>query len=727
VPDQINPNATTFGTMAPALMQDFPEVLSASRIRRSESVVSCDNHLYHERNFFFADPEFFDVFTFHLISGDPKKAISEPFSVLITQNIAEKYFGNENPVGKILLIDNKYDYKITGVLMNPPANTHFKFDFLASFVSLNNIWGENTISWMNTKLIMTYVKLQKNYNPNDLERKFPSFTRKYMSEDSLIQFSLQPLTSIHLHSHIDNELAANSDIRYVYIFSTIALLIMLVACFNYMNLSTSRFACRSKEIRVRKVLGAERKQIIMQFMGESMILTIISLVISIFLVKAFLPVFNSLIDRDLNFTFLSDRMTLFGLFGLIILVGFISGSYPALFFSSFQPVRIVKGLAVHKSSSAYRKYLFIFQFVVSIILFICTLTIYRQIVYIKNRDLGFNKEQVLIVDVRDENLQNNYEPLRNELSQFAQIFGTSVSTDIVAEINALNGGFQWEGYNEDDGSRLFFTTFVDFEFLDFFDIELVKGRNFSKEYPSDVNQAYILNETAVKTIGWQNPIGKKFGYGMDGKVIGLIKDFHHLSLHSMIGPTILMHESKWAGIKIKYLFIKINSKEIPRTLAYIEDKFKKYSLHYPFSYSFLDERVNRKYMTENKIGLILNYFSFIAIFIACLGLFGLVTFLAEQRTKEIGIRKVIGATVSSIVFQFSKSFIKWILVSNFIAWPIAYFAMNSWLNSFAYRTNIGIAVFIVSGLSAFALALITVSYKLIKAATANPVDSLRYE
>jgi putative ABC transport system permease protein len=258
-------------------------------------------------------------------------------------------------------------------------------------------------------------------------------------------------------------------------------------------------------------------------------------------------------------------------------------------------------------------------------------------------------------------------------------------------------------------------------------MELVKGRNFSKEYPSDINQAYILNETAVKAIGLQNPIGKKFGYGMDGKVIGVIKDFHHLSLHSMIGPTILMHEGKWTGIKIKYLFIKINSDEIPRTLAYIEDKFKKYSPHYPFSYSFLDERVNRMYVSENKLGLILNYFSFIAIFIACLGLFGLVTFLAEQRTKEIGIRKVIGATVSSIVFQFSKTFIKWILFSNFIAWPIAYLAVNRWLESFAYRTTIGIGVFIVSGLLAFISAFITVSYKLIKIATANPVDSLRYE
>jgi len=723
IPDRIDMNASSFGLLAPALMQDFPEVQSAARIRRLESTVFYKDHAFTEKNFFLADPRFFDVFTFPVISGDPENALSQPFSVMITQEMTEKYFGDEDPIGKTMLIDNKHDYKITGILKNPPQNSHFKFDFLASFITIDKIWEDYSLSWMNTNRILTYVKLQENFNPDDLERKFPEFLKRYGRED--VVFHLQPLTGIHLHGTIRNDIEANSDIRYVYIFSVIAFLIVLIACFNTMNLSTARSVYRSKEVGVRKVVGAERKHIIRQFMSESIIFALAALVISVFLIKLLLPAFNSLVDRNLSFNFFSDNEILLGLFILAIIVGFISGSYPALFLSSFHPVHILKGMRVHKGSSAFRNFLVVFQFSISIVLIIGTLVIYQQLHYIKTRDLGFHKEQIVIVDIKDENLKNVYQTMRNDLKQNPRILGASFSCDLPNEIDARNS-YRWEGQTEENRWQLFNTAAVDNEFIDLLGLELTMGRNFSEEFPSD-KQACILSETAVRTIGWENPIGKRFGYREEGRVIGVIKDFHHLSLHSAIGPTVFLHVDKETDLNLNYLLIKINPGDIPGTLAFIKKKFKEYSAHYPFSFTFLDDRVDRMYRTDNKLGQILNVFSFTAIFIACLGLFGLAAFTAERRTKEIGIRKVIGATVSNIFFLLSREFIKLVLMAFILAWPIAYFAMNRWLQGFAYRTHVGMAAFILSALSAFVIVLVTISYQSVKAATANPVDSLRYE
>jgi len=723
IPDRLDMNASSFGLLAPALIQDFPEVLSSARIRRLESTIFYKNHAFTEKNFFLADPEFFDVFSFPVISGNPEKALSEPFSVLITQEMTEKYFGGEDPVGKTLLVDNKYDYKIAGILENPPQNSHLKFDFLASFITVDRIWEDYTISWMNTNRILTYVRLQKDYNPDDLERKFPEFLKRYGREDVI--FYLQPITGIHLHGNIDNEIEANSDIQYIYIFSVIAFLIILIACFNYMNLSTARSVYRSKEVGVRKVVGAERKHIIRQFMSESIIFALAALFISVFLVKLLLPAFNSLVDRNLSFNFFSDNEMFLGLFILAVIVGFISGSYPALFLSSFHPVLILKGMRAHKGSSAFRNFLVVFQFSISIVLIIGTLIIYQQLHYIKKRNLGFNKEQIVIVDIKDENLKNVYQTMRNDMKQNPRILGASFSCNLPNVVEALNG-YRWEGQTEENRWQLFYTAAVDNEFIDLLGLELTMGRNFSEEFPSDL-QACILSETAVRTIGWENPIGKRFGYWEEGTVIGVIKDFHHLSLHSAIGPTVFLHVDRETDLHLNYLLIKINPGDIPGTLAFIKKKFEEYSPHYPFSFTFLDDRVDKMYRTENKLGQILNVFSFTAIFIACLGLFGLAAFTAERRTKEIGIRKVIGATVSNIFFLLSREFLKLMLIAFILACPIAYFSMNRWLQTFAYRTHVGVAVFILSALSAFLTVLITVSYQSIKAAAANPADSLRYE
>jgi len=723
IPDRIDMNASSFGLLAPALMQDFPEVRSVARIRRLESTVFYKDHAFTEKNFFLADPEFFHVFTFPVISGDPEKALSEPFSVLITQKTAEKYFGDENPMGKTLHADNKYDYRVAGILENPPQNSHFKFDFLASFITMERIWEEYSLSWMNTNRILTYVKLKKNYNPDDLGKKFPEFLRRYGRED--VVFHLQPLTSIHLHGNIDNDLEANSDIRYVYIFSVIAFLIILIACFNYMNLSTARSVYRSKEVGVRKVVGAERKHIIRQFMSESIIFALAALFISVFLVKLLMPAFNSLVDRHLSFHFLRDSEIFLGLFILAAIIGFLAGSYPALFLSSIHPVHILRGMRDHKGSSVFRHFLVVFQFAVSIVLIIGTLVIYQQLHYIKNRNLGFDKNHIVVVDLKDENLKNVYESMRNELKQNPRILGASFCCDLPNEIKALNG-YRWEGQTEENRWQLFYTAAVDNEFIGLLGLELTEGRNFSEEFPTD-KKAVILSETAVRTIGMENPIGKRFGYRAEGTVIGVIKDFHHLSLHSEIGPALLLHVDRETHLNLNYLLIKINPSEITKTLAFIKKKFKEYSPHYPFSVTFMDDRIGKMYRTDNRLGQILNIFSFTAIFIACLGLFGLAAFTAERRTKEIGIRKVIGASVSSIFFLLSREFVKLMMIAFILAYPIAYFSMNRWLQGFAYRTHIGVAVFLLSALSAFITVLLTISYQSIKAATANPVDSLRYE
>jgi putative ABC transport system permease protein len=476
---------------------------------------------------------------------------------------------------------------------------------------------------------------------------------------------------------------------------------------------------------VRKVVGAERKHIIRQFMSESIVFALAALFISVFLVKLLLPVFNSLVDRHLSFNFFSNNEMLLGLFILAAIVGFISGSYPALFLSSFHPVRILKGMRSHKGASAFRNFLVVFQFAISIVLIIGTLIIYQQLHYIKNRNLGFHKEQIIIVDIKDENVKNIYQTMKNDLKQNPRILGASFSCDLPNEIDARNS-FRWEGQTEENRWQLFNTAAVDNEFIDLLGLELIMGRNFSEEFPTD-KQACILSETAVKTIGWENPLGKRFGYWGEGIVIGVMKDFHHLSLHSAIGPTVFLHVDKEADLNLNYLLIKISPGDIPGTLAFIKKKFEEYSPRYPFSFTFLDDRVDKMYRTDNKLGQILNVFSFTAIFIACLGLFGLAAFTAERRTKEIGIRKVLGASIIHIMTNLSKEFIILVCLANAIAWPLAYYSMNKWLKNFAYRIDLSVWTFILSGLAAFCISLLTVSYQSIKAATANPVDSLRYE
>jgi len=729
-------NASPGGLKA-ALMEDFPEVIYATRATRRRAYIYYKNNPFEERGMFFVDPEFFKIFSFPLISGDPETAVKEPFSMLITQKIAKKYFGNEDPVGKIINVGRKYDYMVTGILENCPENSHFTFDILASFNSLYTTDGkENIETWSGfNDLWNTYLLLQENFNPDDLESKFPAMAKKYGGEDYEGEFHLRPLTSIHLHSDINFEIEANGNILYIYLFSAIAFFIMMIACLNYMNLATARAATRFKEIGIRKVVGADRRHIIRQFLGESMIFTITGLFISIIFVELLLPSFGSFIDKNLEFNFCSDYLLLLYLICVALIVGLISGSYPALFMSALKPVNVIKGSlstgSVRKRSSAFRNSLVVVQFVISIVMIVCTLTVYNQLDFIKNSKLGFKKDHIITGSIFDSNLRNNLELFKTELSRYPQILDVYVNGDLPVTISASNYA-RWEGLAEGEEGHLTYGAEVNYNFLDFFEIELIEGRNFSKEFTTDTSQAFILNETAVKITGWNEPIGKKYSlWGREGLVIGVIKDFHNTSLHLKVEPMALWLTSpnipNILNRTINDFAIKISSDDIPGTLAFIEDKFKEYSPDYPFNYSFLDERVDRIYRSEQRLGQIFSYFTFIAIFISCLGLFGLASFTAEQRTKEIGIRKVLGASVSGIIMLLSRNFVKWVLAANVLAIPIAYIAMNRWLQNFAYRTHIGIWTFVISVAMALMIALISVSYQSVKAATANPVDSLRYE
>ena len=715
-----------------ALMNDFLEIQNAARMLRTEGLIHYKNNRHFENRFFTVDPEFLKIFTFPLKAGDQETALNEPFSILLTEEMAEKYFGSEDPMGKVLTIENKYGYKIAGILRNIPGNSHFKFDFLGSFSSLYLIYGDYGKRFFedwNAYQVKTYIQLHSRSNTGEFNSKFPVRLEKYRGRPTNDEIHIQPLTHIHLGGNVNDEIEANSDIKYVYFFSAIALLIMLVACFNYMNLSTAGAVQRMKEVGIRKVVGAGRDNLIRQFLGESLLFAFMALFFSLFLVKLLLPPFSSLIEKELSFQVFNNIKNLSSLIGISFLVGILSGSYPAFFLSSFLPVNIIKGkLISHKSlnkSSGFRNSLVVTQFAISTILVICTIIIHNQLEFIRSKELGFKKEYVVTVPIQDENLKKNYGPLKHELSQYSKIVDVTVSNFLPFAVENSQA-VDWDG-RPDDGPD-FRCLCVEPNFLDFYGIKLAEGRNFSKEIATDVEQAYILNESAVRLIGWEDAIGKRFNCqkNIDGQVIGVVNNFHCHSLHRQIEPLVifLLYDSEWWDVR--YFSVKISSEDISGTLALMEEKFEKFSL-YPFSYSFLDERIDMLYRKEQKLGQNFGYFTFVAIFIACLGLFGLASLTSGQRTKEIGIRKTLGASVSSIGTLLTKEFMKLTSIGIIIAFPVSYFAMHKWLKNFAYRIDIGWIPFIGAVVITVLLSLGTVSYQVFKAARTNPVDSLRYE
>jgi putative ABC transport system permease protein len=716
--DSYGPNGP--GPLGPALREEYPEIVNSARFFFKDK-----SSLRYKDKIFTGlvcgtDHSFFEMFTFPFIKGDPKNSLSGPSSIVLTEGTAKKFFGSENPVGKTLgfeWVGRWYDYTVTGVVKDVPLNSHIQFDFLLplNFVTKS---GMSIEDW-DVICYYTYVLVQKGVQISALNEKIANTIKRHLPE-SQHTLSLQPLTRIHLYGFTEG-----GPITYVYIFSTIAILILFVACINFMNLSTARSTGRAKEVGMRKVVGSNRLQLIKQFLGESLFLSFIALIFALMMVNFLLPLVNNLLGKELELDF-SGRLIL-SLIGIAVLTGISSGSYPALFLSSFQPSQVLKGtLKSGSKSPLFRRVLVVTQFAMTTILIISAIIAYKQLTYIKNRDLGFNKECIVNMELK-AGLRNRYGTIKRELLQNPNVLAVSATNASLSKRFSTNSA-DWEGKDENERMDMAIHS-VDFDYLRTFGLEMAQGRYFSKEFPTDISKGIIVNETAVKMMRMEAPIGKRFfcplpfNMSKEGKIIGVVKDFHFRSLHRKIEPLILVVAPGW----FTDVYVKLRSENLVETMVFLERTLKEFASDFPFEYSFLNEDIDRLYKTERRAGILIGYGSFFAVFIACLGLFGLASFTAEQRTKEIGIRKVLGASVTGIVALLTKEFTRWVLIANVVAWPIAYFAVSRWLQNFAYRTSIEPWIFLVAGMLAMIIALITVSYQSIKAAVANPVDSLRYE
>ena len=717
--------------LGPALEQDFPEIENAVRFWRAfQPIISHQNNHFREGKFYFTDPAVFSMFSFTLLKGDPQTALMAPHTVVITAMQAQKYFGDGDPIGQTLAYrgypgNGNLEFTVTGVLRDLPGNTHFDFDFLAS---LQGIETERN-NWGSFKPIWTYVLLPENYPPEQLENKLPGFVDRYLrsrwSENVSLNLHLENLVDIHLYSSFSGGFKPNSDIVYIYLFSAIGFFILLIACINFMNLSTARSLTRMKEVGMRKVLGARRSQLAKQFMGEAIILCGLALLLAFALAEGLLPVFNSVAAQSLRIDYFSDLLVLPAFFGIALLVSLLSGSYPAIFLSAFRPVTALNTRALPGGASVrLRKGLVIFQFVISSILMIGTVVVYGQLDYVRSKNLGFEKEQVVVLPYSGKE-----QPLITALLQHPNVVNASVSQRV--PVNARNRDRRSilpEGSQQPIQVESYI---IDSRFLETYGIKLAKGRNFSRVTPTDAG-AFLVNETAVQEFAWSTPeaaIGKSIDWGpgqKKGRVIGVVKDFYLASLHTKIAPLVLQmlpEESWWRT----FITVRIRPQNISQTLAFLEKTWKNFNQEGAYEYFFIDESYEELHRADERFGQLFGYFATLAIFIACLGLFGLAAFTAEQRTKEVGIRKVLGASVANVTALLSKDFVKLVLLANVIAWPIAWYAMHKWLQDFAYRIELGWWVFALSGGMMLVIALLTVSTQAIKAALANPVKSLRYE
>lgn len=721
---------------AKAIVRDFPEVINAARISRPSRVtLKYEDNVFQEEMVGYAENSIFDIFTFPFVSGDSKSALEAPYSIVITESMAKKYFGSENPLGKILRIDNEQDYAVTGVVKDIPRNSHFTFNMIRSFETLYKEKNVNDDRWLDIRFF-SYLLLDEQADAGELEQKLPAFVNKHIGQQlkamgGSLNFFLQPLTRIHLYSDFESDISANGDIAYIILFSGIALFVLIIAGINFINLSTARSATRAQEVGMRKTLGAVRSRLIRQFLGESLIYSFLAMILAVALLMLSLPLFNGLVGRELSANFMQTPWLIPVFLGLAVIAGIFAGSYPAFFLSSFQPILVLKGLLkAGASNSHFRRFLVIFQFVISVTLIIGTMAVYKQIVFMKNVKLGFDKENVVVIPGMTDSMRKAYRSIRNELLSLAGVINVGASV-IVPSRGRLIAPILPEGFAENQVQSMEYLD-VDAHYIPTMGMEIVAGRNFSDELATDQDESVIINETAAKKFGWDDPLGKKFIFrtGEAGaretiymSVIGVVKDFHMHSLREKIEPLIIFYDYS----SLRSFSIRIASDNITHTMDLLKNKWKKLDPNRPFVYLFLDDSFDSLYRTEERLQNITFYFGLLAIFIGCLGLFGMASFTAEQRTKEIGIRKVLGASVVGIVRLLARESMLLVAIANLIAWPVAYYALNRWLENFAYRTHVGWEIFVLAGILALAIALITVSYQAISAALANPVDSLRYE
>jgi len=717
------PVAVTPDKIGPALKDDYPEVLEFARLRIFSGVlVEYQDKAFYEDGVCLADPSILDLFTFPLLEGNKDSVLPGMESVVISEKMAIKYFRNEDPLGKTITLYNNQDMIISGVMKDIPENSHLQFDFLAHFDIIPKKFGWGT-GWHNNNYY-TYVLLQKYSDVEKLGAEVFEYFQK-IGQRSGTKFLLQPVKDIHLRSYFAIDLYGATQDRsiYIYVFSVVALIVILIACINFMNLSTARSTIRAKEVGMRKVVGGKRPDIIWQFFGESILFAFIAAGIAAVLVKIILPAFNTLTGKSLAFALFSDAKILLFFLGIAFVTGLVSGIYPALFISAYQPVKVLKGGSTSGfRSSLLRKSLVVFQFSLSIIFIAVTLIVSSQLNYVRSRNLGFNQAQVIHFPMRG-NLRGRYQAFKDELLQSPGIMAVTKSSDRLTYTVHSTGAFDWEGRNPDDHILVHQFT-LDHDYVKTLGMKIVAGRDLSREFPSDAKSAYLVNETLAELLGYEDPIGRTVTlYNRRGSIVGVIEDFNFKSAHQKIEPLILRIDPN----RDNYVYVRIEGGDVSGTIGTVENIYNKHNPESPFTFAFLDASLNSLYQSDKRTGTLFNYFTILAIFISCLGLFGLASFMIEQRTKEIGVRKVMGANLPRITALLTKDFLKWILVANVIALPIAYFAIQTWLNNFAFRTPISIWIFVLSAAFALTIALVTVSYQSIKAARANPVDCLRYE
>ena len=685
-------------------------------------------------NFAMMDTAMLQAFSFPLERGNPETALSDPRSLLLTREAAAALFGDADPMGRTVTMGGRrgIDLTVTGILADLPRNTHLRFDYLVPFALMKELAGPDALENFTNWNYYTYLLLTPGTDPAAFEARLQAYnTERFGDGDGPPDavFRLQPLADIHFTTDVQWDVTTNVDPRYVYMFSGIALLILLIACVNFMNLATARAAKRAKEVGVRKVLGAQRRQLVGQFLGESVLLSVLAVLVGLAGAVAFLPTFRAIIGSDVSASG-AGAGTLVLLVGIGLAAVIVAGSYPAFYLSAFRPARVLKGEATRSGRAAVlRRTLIVFQFAISIFLIVGTITIYRQLGYMKAQALGFDEAHVVYAPMVG-GVGEQYDAFRQRLLQDARIVSVSRASGLPGRVMTQRG-YNWPGAHgrneqgQDEQGRSLYTIIADYDYIETVGLELVAGRNFSREIASDTLDAYILNETAARALGLDEPVGHPFR-AWDrpmGQVIGVVSDFHFKSLHQSIEPVVLNIIPSWRG----QVAIRLTPGDLPAALAAVEATWKTFAPGFPFDYTFLDEDFARLYQAEEDLGKLFTFFALLAIFVACLGLFGLASYSAEQRTKEIGVRKVMGASVSQIVVLLSKEFTRLVAVGFVVAAPLAFFAMDGWLKQFAYRTSVGAWTYVLAAVLALAIALATVSYQAIRAAKGDPVKALRYE
>jgi putative ABC transport system permease protein len=719
----------------PAMVQEYPEALQAVRLSRpNRSPVVVGDREYFEENVAYADNSIFEIFSFPLVEGDPRAALEAAYSVVLTEDVARKYFGNDQALGKTIKIGGR-DYAVMGVAKNVRENSHFGFNIL---LSMETRYAESRPIMENWLAISNYayVLLAENADPAALEAKLPALIEKNMgptlkSLGGSITLHLQPLKRIHLHSDFRGDIAPQGDILYVYLFSAIALFILIIAGINFVNLSTARWTARAKEVGVRKTLGALREKLVGQFLGESVVYSLLALVLAVGLILLARPWFSAVAGRDLSFNVLQIPWLVPAFLGLALLVGVAAGAYPAFFLSSFRPVRVLRGgTRIGSKNILFRRVLVVTQFVISVVLIIGTMVVYKQLAFMKTKNLGFEKEQVVVLPGLADVMPKSYETLRNEFRKVSGVLDVGAGS-LVPGRGIMKSVFQPEGFQRDQSQPMDYRN-IDSGYLPTLGIAIAAGRNFSEELATDRTQSVLINETAAEKFGWKDPIGKQFIITPDQNstggetrlnVVGVVKDFHSTSLREKIDPMILFYDPTQCAS----FAVRVAPTEIQKTLGLLEDKWKELLPQKPFDFFFLDESFDSQYRAEERIGNLALRFSLLAILVSCLGLFGIASYTTEQRTKEIGIRKVLGASGGIIVRMLSKEYLLLVAIGNLFAWPVAYLMMRSWLQNFAYRTSLAYWIFLAAAVLSIAVSLSTVTYQSVRAARTNPVKSLRCE